>query len=187
MGKVEAIKLINGIKIEVDKSNGVINNLKEQRKQHVSFIRENKESYDLDVLNEVKEHENRLNQVDGAIERAEADRETLKKNNYNVVAPTLHDIIKADAHSQDKEYKELEKKIEEVIALRDDIQAHENKLVDEVRTEANALRPYLTGKGFEQVQNLVYPMYPLKIAKVPEDLNYYVDNIVEHARGNRKL
>lgn len=186
--KKEALKAIEAIKPKVDELNKVVDDLEVQRKQHVTFIADNKESYDLDVLNQVKENEKQVNQIDEAIKRAETDLEALKEANSYKAIPALRAIIKADEHSQDKEYKELEKQIEKVIALHDKIREQENKLIEEARTLGNELRPYLTNKGNEEVRDITLPAYTMfKITQTPKDLKYYVENIVEHARGQKKL
>lgn len=185
--KKEALKEIASIKPKVDEFNKIINDLENQRKEHQSFISDNKDSYDLDILSEVKEHETKLKQINGAIQRAESEIDTLKKNNLDIVLTALKDIQEADKHSQDKEYKELEKQIEKVIALHDEIREQENKLIDELRNIARETNAYLTNEGYQEVQKFVYPYLPLRITQVPKDLKYYVEKILEETRKYKKL
>lgn len=185
--KKEALKVIGSIKPKVDEFNKIINDLENQRKEHKTFISDNKDSYDLDILSEVKEHETKLKQIDGAMQRAESEVDTLKENNLDIVLTALKDIKEADKHSQDKEYKELEKQIEKVIALHDKIREQENKLIDELRGVARETSAYLTNEGYQEIQKFVYPYIPLRITQVPKDLKYYVEKILEETRKYKKL
>lgn len=185
--KKEALKEIGRIKPKIDELNKVIEGLEEQRKQHKTFISENRDSYNLEILNEVKQHEGQLKQINGAIQRAESEIDALQESNLDIVFTVLKEIKEADKHSQDKEYRELEKQIEKVIALHDKIQEQENKLIDELRGVARETSAYLTNEGYQEVQKFVYPYLPLRITQVPKDLKYYVEKILEETRKYKKL